>query len=202
MHNSPAMPSPTKLILSRKGFDSAHGGCPSPILDDNLLCSLPIPDAGSGPKLQVIFGWLEVGAVHPVTNPLAAKIPWARQHPHLTAPNRYKRNTVYLASKHLSSLDLDSPGAGVFERLRPELILTETNPHQGCANWKLPQWLHPGQRTPLSYHQNPTRWTKDAESVHLKSAYPGQDFVLDLNQYPEAFGWRRRIFRSCESARA
>ena len=35
-----------KLILSRKGFDSAHGGCPSPILDGQL-CSLPIPDAGS-----------------------------------------------------------------------------------------------------------------------------------------------------------
>ncbi len=289
MHNSPAMPPRTKLILSRKGFDSAHGGCPSPILDGDLLCSLPIPDDrssiryrqisfnGSGvativesltrgrisgtacahldpdlrrdairrapgwrpifgqagaaqshlarnqvgvgdlflffgsfqraetdgntlrfvrsaPKLHVIFGWLEVGAVHPVTNTLAAKIPWARQHPHLTAPNRYKRNTVYLASKHLSSLDLDSPGAGVFERLRPELILTETNPYQGCANWKLPQWLHPGQRTPLSYHQNPTRWTKDAESVHLKSAYPGQEFILDLNQYPEAFGWLREIF--------
>ncbi|HLX05396.1 MAG TPA: hypothetical protein VKR28_07665, partial [Candidatus Binatus sp.] len=35
-----------KLILSRKGFDSANGGCPSPILDGRL-CSLPIPDAGA-----------------------------------------------------------------------------------------------------------------------------------------------------------
>ena len=35
-----------KLILSRKGFDSAHGGCPSPILDGHL-CPLPIPDAGA-----------------------------------------------------------------------------------------------------------------------------------------------------------
>ena len=35
-----------KLILSRKGFDSANGGCPSPILDSRL-CSLPIPDPGA-----------------------------------------------------------------------------------------------------------------------------------------------------------
>ncbi len=36
-----------KLILSRKGFDSANGGCPSPILDGRMLCPLPIPDAGA-----------------------------------------------------------------------------------------------------------------------------------------------------------
>lgn len=36
-----------KLILSRKGFDSSAGGCPSPILPDGRLCSLPIPDRQS-----------------------------------------------------------------------------------------------------------------------------------------------------------
>lgn len=34
-----------RIILSRKGFDSASGGFPSPILPDGRLCSLPIPDA-------------------------------------------------------------------------------------------------------------------------------------------------------------
>ena len=33
-----------KIILSRKGFDSSSGGCPNPILPDNTLLSLPIPD--------------------------------------------------------------------------------------------------------------------------------------------------------------
>ena len=33
-----------KIILSRKGFDSAAGGCASPILPDGRLISLPIPD--------------------------------------------------------------------------------------------------------------------------------------------------------------
>ena len=32
-----------KIILSRKGFDSANGGRPSPILKDGTLLSLPIP---------------------------------------------------------------------------------------------------------------------------------------------------------------
>ena len=32
-----------KVILSRKGFDSSNGGCPSPIMPDNALLSFPIP---------------------------------------------------------------------------------------------------------------------------------------------------------------
>ena len=34
---------PRKLILSRKGFDSGSGGCPSPIFPDGTVFSLPIP---------------------------------------------------------------------------------------------------------------------------------------------------------------
>ena len=38
-----------KVILSRKGFDSSNGGCPSPIMPDDTLLSLPIPaDDGIG----------------------------------------------------------------------------------------------------------------------------------------------------------
>lgn len=36
-----------KLVLSRKGFDSGSGGCPSPVLPDGRLVSLPIPDKGA-----------------------------------------------------------------------------------------------------------------------------------------------------------
>ena len=35
-----------KLILSRKGFDSKSGGCPSPIFPGDKMFSLPIPDGG------------------------------------------------------------------------------------------------------------------------------------------------------------
>lgn len=37
-----------KVVLSRKGMDSASGGIPSPILPDGTLLSLPIPDERSG----------------------------------------------------------------------------------------------------------------------------------------------------------
>jgi hypothetical protein len=36
-----------KIILSRKGFDSASGGTPSPIFPDGRMVSLPIPDKHS-----------------------------------------------------------------------------------------------------------------------------------------------------------
>jgi hypothetical protein len=36
-----------RLILSRKGFDSTSGGCPSPIFPDGSMIALPIPDRAS-----------------------------------------------------------------------------------------------------------------------------------------------------------
>lgn len=39
-----------KLVLSRKGFDSAFGGCASPIFDDGSFVSLPIPHWFSSPS--------------------------------------------------------------------------------------------------------------------------------------------------------
>ena len=222
-----------KLILSRKGFDSAHGGCPSPILDEQL-CSLPIPDAGSptqykkisyngssiarivedlthgrvrrsagahldpdlrrdslpraarwrpifgqaaaaqrhlanqaispgdlflffgcfrraeqaggvfrfvrdAPKLHVIFGWLQIGSIARATDELAAEIPWAAPHPHLTRPDRYKNNTLYFASERLSSIGINASGGGTFKRLAPELLLSQTEPYVNCSTWKLPR---------------------------------------------------------------
>jgi len=32
-----------KVVLSRKGFDASNGGCPSPIMPDGMLLSMPIP---------------------------------------------------------------------------------------------------------------------------------------------------------------
>src|SRR5690348_14530575 len=43
-----------KIILSRKGFDSASGGVPSPIMPDGRLVSLPIPYE----KNELTFGQL------------------------------------------------------------------------------------------------------------------------------------------------
>jgi hypothetical protein len=280
-----------KLILSRKGFDSANGGCPSPILG-GLLCSLPIPDRGSptsygklssfngsripqivenltrgrvarsdgahldpdlhrdsiartagwrpifgqaaaaqshlarhevgcgdlflffgcfrqaekvgatfrfvrdAPKLHVIFGWLQIGRVSRANNELTTEFPWANGHPHLAAPERYKNNTLYFASDRLSSIGIDASGAGTFGRLRPKLTLSQTDPYVGCSMWQLPRWFLPNGRPALSYHSKPARWTDCDDSMRLQSVGRGQEFVLDVDEYPEARAWLRSIFRT------
>ena len=130
---------------------------------------------------------------------LAAEIPWARQHPHLVAPDRYKNNTLYLASGRLSSIGaigVDVSGGGTFERFAPELILTEIDPYVGCSTWRLPRWFEPRGRPPLTYHSKAARWTKCETSMRMQSVGRGQEFVLDVDYYPEARGWLRTIFRA------
>lgn len=41
-----------RLIFSRKGFDSGYGGCPSPVLPDGRMVSLPIPE----PDSPIMYG--------------------------------------------------------------------------------------------------------------------------------------------------
>ena len=56
-----------RIVLSRKGFDSGSGGYPSPILPDNTLCSLPIPEAESnccgGSYPATTIGDIPAGAI-------------------------------------------------------------------------------------------------------------------------------------------
>jgi hypothetical protein len=68
-----------KLILSRKGFDSAAGGVPSPIFPDGRMLSLPIPDnIKSGTKYVDIF--YNGKSLGPLIEQLASKI---KSHAHL-----------------------------------------------------------------------------------------------------------------------
>ncbi|MCK7548904.1 hypothetical protein ACFQGA_00550 [Marinobacter koreensis] len=53
-----------RLILSRKGFDSSAGGCPSPVLPDGSLCVLPIPDPRSCIRYSDIqYGGRQLGKI-------------------------------------------------------------------------------------------------------------------------------------------
>ena len=52
---------PRKLSLSRKGFDSSYGGCPSPIFPDGTLYSLPIPGDNDA---TVHYGDLQHGNIN------------------------------------------------------------------------------------------------------------------------------------------
>ena len=54
---------PKKLILSRKGFDSASGGCPSPIFPDGTMFSLPIPSGDKEAFEDLQHGAIDIGSV-------------------------------------------------------------------------------------------------------------------------------------------
>ena len=48
-----------KIILSRKGFDSANGGIVSPIFDDGTMVSLPIPSCDTDTYGDLLFKDIE-----------------------------------------------------------------------------------------------------------------------------------------------
>jgi Nucleotide modification associated domain 3 len=66
----------------------------------------------------------------------------------------------------------------------------------GCSTWQLPRWFAPCGRPALSYHSKAARWTDCATSTRLQSVGRGQEFVLDVDEYPEARAWLRSIFHA------
>lgn len=63
-----------KIIFSRKGFDSASGGKPSPIFQDGSMVSLPIPDKNSPIRYSDIC-WQEFNMGNLVSDLTKEKIP-------------------------------------------------------------------------------------------------------------------------------
>ena len=58
----------------------------------------------------------------------------------------------------------------------------------------MPSWFMPTEgKPPLSYHRAPERWERTQRHVLLRAAARGQEFVLDVDHYPEAIEWVRRL---------
>lgn len=271
-----------KIILSRKGFDSGAGGCPSPIFPDGSMLSLPIPDKGSSmayedllwqgrrlsdimaplagarlkpshhahldpdlvpetlprhsdwrpvlgqtgsaqghlrnegvgpgdlflffglfrkvdaqgrfiraePRRHVIWGWLQVDEVIQVDGHREV-LAWAGQHPHV-ARDPDPSNTLYRARVDLSLPGCRCngiPGAGVFPAFHERLQLSDPSAWK-LSTWRLPAWFYPdGGRPALSYHRALWRWHPALDSVCLQAVGKGQEFVLNVDQYPECLPW-------------
>ncbi len=148
------------------------------------------------PDQHVIYGWMQVQSVHTVEELTRSGKPgWMLYHPHCLAEFSGS-NVIYRAG---SQLMLDgspvAPGAGVFKRYRPELCLTQDGSSR--SHWQLPLWMHPqGRESTLSYHNDLKRWQREDQYTLLKSVARGQEFVLDLEHYPEGISWLRQLI-SC-----
>ncbi len=132
--------------------------------------------ARGAPDLHVIYGWLRVGELLDLGRQPHLAPSWALYHPHCHEPER-RWNTLYVAAD-----------SAALDRYEQRLCLTA--PGEGRSLWRLPRWFYPRGRTPLTYHNDPHRWTVlDDHQVLLRTATRGQEFVLDVAQYPEALAW-------------
>jgi hypothetical protein len=150
-----------------------------------------------GPPQHYIWGWLQVGAVVSVDDdvrPGGAAWEWIASHPHLAFPPDPK-NTLYIASDRLVLPGLtrkDLAGAGVWDEADDARCLTSSSAARP-GMWTLPRWFMPSARPPLSYHANSGRWSVKGEHVSLKAVDRGQEFVLDVDHYPEALPWIEQV---------
>ena len=125
------------------------------------------------PEQHVLFGWLQVGAIR-------------------REDGEDWQGGCYVARDELiSNSTTTRRGYGVFEYLDERLVLTE--PGADPSRWRLPLWFYPEPpKVPLTYHP-PRLWRRDARHAYVQRRGPGQEFVLDLQHYPEALSWVSQI---------
>ncbi|OED39778.1 hypothetical protein AB833_14280 [Chromatiales bacterium (ex Bugula neritina AB1)] len=146
------------------------------------------------PDQHVIFGWLQIDSIHLVASVIdQSLLSRLNYHPHFHG-SFSGQNTVYEAPRFLDIGGLEAcAGGGVFAQYHPIRCLTAVG--RSRSIWKLPPWMHPVKRqSVLSYHGDAGRWEKKNNSVELRSAARGQEFVLDLGHYPEGVQWIRELF--------
>ncbi len=147
------------------------------------------------PKLHILWGWLQIEQACKVDEIRHdEKFDWATYHCHFSWTDD-PSNTLYVATHRLDLNDtVTAPGAGVFPRFDERLVLTE--PGGLVSQWRIPRWFYPdGDKTPLTYHPDTTRWQRDDDYAYLRSVGRGQEFVLDLQEYPDAMGWIAGLVR-------
>lgn len=143
------------------------------------------------PILHIIFGYLNVGKIYPLEKATEEQKEWMKslRHPHIkymiehneqNRKERYKNNTIYVASENFCLNGHTFRGYGVLN-FSNEGVLTNRElekSEQSCSKWLLPKWLKDkclkGQ-IKISYHDK-CSWI-DEEGC-FKSAARGQEFVV------------------------
>jgi hypothetical protein len=148
--------------------------------------------------IHVIWGWLQVDEVVPVDGVDRERLNWALYHPHFYMPSD-ATNTLYIGKTGLevTGLDLTNvPGSGRFSHFSARRRLTAEGSTK-CSEWALPGWFDPSSGRPaLTYHCDRRRWRRRGDQVFLKSVGRGQEFVFDMECYPEALAWVAELLRT------
>jgi hypothetical protein len=63
------------------------------------------------------------------------------------------------------------------------------------SDWSLPVAFMPRGRAPLTHNARPERWLAQDGRARLRAASRGQEFVLDLDLYPEVNDWVAALIR-------
>jgi hypothetical protein len=126
---------------------------------------------------HVIFGWLKVGQVLRVD--LDAMPRWLEDHPHAAAAG-WAYNTIYVAA--------NPEGGGIFPKADDSRTLTAADSVLRSV-WRLPADFLPRGRPPLTYHGHSSRWVETADGCRLQTVAKGQEFVLNLDEYPGVRRW-------------
>lgn len=152
----------------------------------------------NAPDLHVIFGWLQVGDIWDVTKGETAFPAWAGYHPHLQGvfrdENGSGQNAIYVAAQEMDPWFglTNLSGGGLFSEFHPSLQLSEGSRLR--SQWLLPSWFLPKEeRPPLTYHGSTNRWHVVPDGVLLRTVGRGQEFVLNVDAYPESKSWLREI---------
>ena len=125
------------------------------------------------PEQHVLFGWLQVGTIH-------------------REDGENGQGGCYVARDRLAlGSDIAGRGYGVFEYLDERLLLSQAGANP--SRWRLPRWFYPEPpKVPLTYHP-PQLWHRDQRYAYVQRRGPGQEFVMDVQQYPEALNWVSQI---------
>lgn len=147
------------------------------------------------PDIHVIFGYLRIGEISLLSFDPAPE--WAVDHPHLHGSRRKAdtRNTLFIAADTLGLPRADNlAGAAAFTRFIPDIQLSAEGMTRSL--WRLPHWFYPtAGRSPLSSHEKLGRWQMQDKSCILQSVARGQEFVIDVAQYPEVTDWVADLIR-------
>jgi hypothetical protein len=154
------------------------------------------------PNLHVLFGWLQVGAVHRLPDPQCSVPSWLNYHPHISGTSaKAKNNVIYVAAPtlELGGERLPLPGGGMFSRFSSELQLTHPESRLR-STWRVPKWFK-GDPS-LTYHGEAWRWSDTENETTLRVVDIGQEFVLCCATRPDSRAWLSSLFATeCDRAR-